>query len=756
MASSLYNLALDFSKELNYTKAIMARQGDKGITVTVKPFLNGLKMDTSGGTFTLKGTTPSNRYVDSVATNVTSEEVTFSLDGTFMSEAGYYKHCYVEYRKDNQILTTQDIIFFSLGVSDISQGQADEYVSQLEELIRKYNETFDAFMAEIKGRVDSLNKQITDLTGQAKTLQDKLDALKEEISKLGNLQVMYSNSIDFGGHDYSGNPNLMRKLSFEDWDLMGEGITKADANGEYVSFDFSGEVTDMNMYAGFSHKLPLLKANQKYTLTAEVSTDVSWEGRIRMSYRINKPDGSPAPSAVGTLIGDVTNPQAGVWYELTTMENNHTIPDLVKNYKSVWLQINLSNRSFKGKLNVRYNIKIEEGETSTPYQPNLLDAPYYLSKKTLGKNLLDPTGITSSSYLLLTKTPSEKLLKDQTYTITLKGTKPATQTFRCFVQYETNGSTVNLLDMKPVEGLVDEWQLTFKATRSASDITGRLYVYQVPNTSLGQCKVEWIKLEKGDTRTPNIEQYKYRGIGMRDSNNPKDYVWDLAPEYVEAEVTKKVAQVNSQLKEHVNDTNNPHEVTKNQVGLGNVDNFSTATQTEAEKGEASNKFMTPQRTTQMITKRIATDAEVVAGTDLNKLVTPKSLDIYYRDRTQVAVASYGTEDIALTAKEELSEASWRYRRIGDIVEFYGRFKLKEATDIVNVHELPTGFRLSTDFDDTSWNVPLNIQKAANPTSYVAGAFVERQGTNLLRVGGNSSGNHYVSGWWYTDDPFPTG
>ncbi|PQF72598.1 BppU family phage baseplate upper protein [Enterococcus faecium] len=756
MASSLYNLALDFSKELNYTKAIMARQGDKGITVTVKPFLNGLQMDTSGGTFTLKGTTPSNRYVDSVATSITSEEVTFSLDGTFMSEAGYYKHCYVEYRKDNQILTTQDIIFFSLGVSDISQGQADEYVSQLEELIRKYNETFDTFMAEIKGRVDSLNKQITDLTGQAKTLQDKLDALKEEISKLGNLQVMYSNSIDFGGYDYSGNPNLMRKLSFEDWDLMGEGITKADANGEYVSFDFSGEVTDMNMYAGFSHKLPLLKANQKYTLTAEVSTDVSWEGRIRMSYRINKPDGSPAPSAVGTLIGDVTNPQAGVWYELTTMENNHTIPDLVKNYKSVWLQINLSNRSFKGKLNVRYNIKIEEGETSTPYQPNLLDAPYYLSKKTLGKNLLDPTGITSSLYLLLTKTPSEKLLKDQTYTITLKGTKPATQTFRCFVQYETNGSTVNLLDMKPVEGLVDEWQLTFKATRSASDITGRLYVYQVPNTSLGQCKVEWIKLEKGDTRTPNIEQYKYRGIGMRDSNNPKDYVWDLAPEYVEAEVTKKVAQVNSQLKEHVNDTNNPHEVTKNQVGLGNVDNFSTATQTEAEKGEASNKFMTPQRTTQMITKRIATDAEVVAGTDLNKLVTPKSLDIYYRDRTQVAVASYGTEDIALTAKEELSEASWRYRRIGDIVEFYGRFKLKEATDIVNVHELPTGFRLSTDFDDTSWNVPLNIQKAANPTSYVAGAFVERQGTNLLRVGGNSSGNHYVSGWWYTDDPFPTG
>ncbi|HGW3994992.1 TPA: hypothetical protein ACNIC9_001282, partial [Enterococcus faecium] len=180
-------------------------------------------------------------------------------------------------------------------------------------------------------------------------------------------------------------------------------------------------------------------------------------------------------------------------------------------------------------------------DQATPFQPNLLDAPYYLSKKTLGKNLLDPTGITSSSYLLLTKTLSEQLLKDQTYTITLKGTKPSTQAFRCFVQYESNGSTANLFDMEPVEGLVDEWQLTFKATRSATDITGRLYVYQVPNTSLGQCKVEWIKLEKGDTRTPNISEYKYFGEGLKDSNNPNDYSWDITPEYTEKGLNNTVS-----------------------------------------------------------------------------------------------------------------------------------------------------------------------------------------------------------------------
>ncbi|OXS62390.1 hypothetical protein B1A99_00535 [Cohnella sp. CIP 111063] len=43
-------------------------------------------------------------------------------------------------------------------------------------------------------------------------------------------------------------------------------------------------------------------------------------------------------------------------------------------------------------------------------------------------------------------------------------------------------------------------------------------------------------------------------------------------------------------------------ITKIQVSLGNVDNYGTATQVEAEAGTATNKFMTPQRTKQAIDK----------------------------------------------------------------------------------------------------------------------------------------------------------
>src|SRR5690606_38438902 len=98
---------------------------------------------------------------------------------------------------------------------------------------------------------------------------------------------------------------------------------------------------------------------------------------------------------------------------------------------------------------------------------------------------------------------------------------------------------------------------------------------------------------------------------------------------------------------HANRRDNPHGVTKAQVGLGNVENYGIATQAEAEAGTANNKYMTPLRVAQAIaalhanrrdnphgvTKAqvglgnvenygIATQAEAEAGTANNKYMTP--------------------------------------------------------------------------------------------------------------------------------------
>jgi len=51
---------------------------------------------------------------------------------------------------------------------------------------------------------------------------------------------------------------------------------------------------------------------------------------------------------------------------------------------------------------------------------------------------------------------------------------------------------------------------------------------------------------------------------------------------------------------HAANTSNPHSVTATQVGLGNVPNYSVASQMEAEAGTATNKLMTPERVAQAI------------------------------------------------------------------------------------------------------------------------------------------------------------
>lgn len=56
----------------------------------------------------------------------------------------------------------------------------------------------------------------------------------------------------------------------------------------------------------------------------------------------------------------------------------------------------------------------------------------------------------------------------------------------------------------------------------------------------------------------------------------------------------------TRLDDHVNNTNNPHNTTKTHVGLGNVQNYAVATQQDAVDGAANNLYMTPLRTKQAI------------------------------------------------------------------------------------------------------------------------------------------------------------
>ncbi|HFU5892579.1 TPA: hypothetical protein ACH6J3_002607, partial [Enterococcus faecium] len=184
---------------------------------------------------------------------------------------------------------------------------------------------------------------------------------------------------------------------------------------------------------------------------------------------------------------------------------------------------------------VGYNIKIEEGSTATPYQPNLLDAPYYLSKVALGKNIANKDvqfPITTTEYSVYSKANVEDYKVNQKYVVTMKATKPSTQSFVAYLDWQ---GAIKAGNLTPVEGMTDVWQLVFTVTQANIDAGAvrNLNIYQYPSATKGAVQIDWLKIEKGNTRTPNISQFKYFGEGLKDSNNPNDYSWDVTPEYTE-------------------------------------------------------------------------------------------------------------------------------------------------------------------------------------------------------------------------------
>lgn len=340
----------------------------------------------------------------------------------------------------------------------------------------------------------------------------------------------YSNSLDFGDYDYSGNPNLLPNIDFSKLSRSSSSLLSPQPyvkdHGTYFEVDMddpSAAGTSRNVFIPF---ITRLQKGKTYTISANIMiSDEMIPGKCPMYYSVYR-----SLPTTETLRPVVLYPSADNKGNFVRVSKTFTIPsDISDGYVAPFLQWYFPEDAV-GKYYVGYDIKIEEGSTATPYQPNLLDAPYYLSKVALGKNIADPTvkfPITLSTEGLYAKNALDDFVLGETYTVTIGVTKPASQTIRVYLAQK------QFSDFKPVEGLVDTWVATVSITQLGENTKG-VYLLQTPNTSLGSCTIKWLKIEKGDTRTPNIPYYKYEGIAPAPSNNPKDYHWGYSPSYINA------------------------------------------------------------------------------------------------------------------------------------------------------------------------------------------------------------------------------
>lgn len=425
---------------------------------------------------------------------------------------------------------------FSQTIDKIEKILADGKL-EIEQKIAESETQIDAKVKDTNDKITKANQDVATINTNIDKANARIDQTNQQIGDLGKLKKMYSNSIDFGNYDYSGNPNIAPVINDENVKALNTATNVTNKVTYATANKIGNELTvGIGMIPWSRYDFPPLTVGKQYTLTIPIRINEDYTGDISKLFiriRCTNPDGSVL---VNTKLLPDTTPKG----EFVNISTTFTVPSTVQNSNNWYCQVGTINyNSATGTVDIGYDVKLEEGPTATPYQPNLLDAPYYLSTVPLAENIANKSvtfPIKTSAHEIYRGNMTEELVIGQTYTITLKGTKPSSQTFTAY-----NSWTVNLGDLKPVEGLTDVWSLTFTPTKLEPGSPKDLHVFQMPKSTIGTCQIDWLKIEKGDTRTPNISQFKYFGEGLKDSNNPNDYSWDVTPEYTEKGLNNTVS-----------------------------------------------------------------------------------------------------------------------------------------------------------------------------------------------------------------------
>ncbi|PEY05890.1 hypothetical protein CRN01_07610 [Enterococcus faecium] len=578
---------------------------------------------------------------------------------------------------------------FSQTIDKIEKILADGK-QEIEQKITESETQIDAKLKNTNDKITKANQDVTTLNTNIDKANDRIDQTNQQISDLGKLKKMYSNSIDFGNYDYSGNPNLLSKLSYdliENQNTSAGTLSKGENSFKYnkISAEVEGGVELYYKRRGIANWLP---SNKTLVMTVKLRAGADYspvDGKlILIRYRY-------VDSGTCKIVLDLPINSNSITQEWKEFSITGTTPTFSPQAYHPWIQFRAQD-GILGEIEMSYDIKIEEGSTATPFQPNLLAEPYNMCREYPNENIADHTvkfPIESGDHQIYQGYTEEELMIGQTYTITLKGTKPASQTFVAY-----NHWTARLGELKPVDGLTDVWSLTFTPTNVVA-MPKLFRVYQYPRSTVGACQIDWLKIEKGNTRTPNISQFKYFGEGLKDSNNPNDYSWDITPEYAEKGL------------------NNTVSLTEPETVLG-LKNFKDGVQ--------------------------------IDGVDV---ATVKNLG-------SVLQSGSGLTTIQSDKQSAFDEFSYEFERIGDRVFFHARVKTNSTTAVashVNLLEIPLGFQFPIGW--TIVGVPLSVVQWTTPQGEISALVItDSTGKQVVKFATNRVGNHYISGEWRTADSYP--
>ncbi|EOS7778632.1 BppU family phage baseplate upper protein, partial [Enterococcus hirae] len=349
---------------------------------------------------------------------------------------------------------TTDAVNEALTNVDSTIEKANQQINNfVEDAAQSIDQTIVEVTEELKttqSNIDTVSQNVVSTQNELTLIKDKMNQTNQQIGDLGKLKKMYSNSIDFGDYDYSGNPNLLSTIT-SDYFTTKDNVTITNENrGVKLTFRNSG-------FGAETGNVMQIKPQTTYTLSAKVTVNEDFVGdlsKVRLTYR-KFPGGNIllGTNLADTLVGE------------TKMISVTGSVSEMKQVERTYLRLDSNSQIVDGSISIEY-IKLEEGAIPTPYHPNLFEKPWQISKIPLNENLANQSvvfPINTSTYNLYAAKMKKKLEIGKTMTITLKGTKPVNQSFKLF----GNGS-IDYGTLTPVNGLVDTWRLTFTPNEVAT------------------------------------------------------------------------------------------------------------------------------------------------------------------------------------------------------------------------------------------------------------------------------------------------
>ncbi|HCM87924.1 BppU family phage baseplate upper protein [Enterococcus sp.] len=176
------------------------------------------------------------------------------------------------------------------------------------------------------------------------------------------------------------------------------------------------------------------------------------------------------------------------------------------------------------------------------------------------------------------------------------------------------------------------------------------------------------------------------------------------------------------------------DLTKSKVGLGNVDNYATANQTDAEQGLAGNKFITPMGVKQHVDSRMADYSEISVGQSDDKMISPKTLadTIKFKEvfKEGIALSNVANEGTLVPHGDSVGGSLNHVNNRPYTVNSDGSFTFKRATNLI----VTGGMKL--------------VVGDTNPTDYLhVNAYVNNALNEFIALGATAATNGTLRLTW---------